>query len=534
MKSTLLKAADVSGLTFLMPVIRFAAGDERPKQLREMGRMILVPLIAVGVFLAAWMIISPLVKTKSGELPPPSMTADAAGDIWRIHKQEYGKEEAFLTASPEERDAWIERVEARLGELDSADAKVGQVVATRREESAAANAATLAPLIARRDELKATTRGAARTREAKLDAFGRGLSADDTAGRSKLLAMLRAHEAQKDLDGEAVRELDDEIREKSGRKSRALKAALAMQTDIAEEKRYLQALKGSLTRSKQSQIDDAVGRLDETKSAYLAATGPDVLAAAKKVVAAQENVVRKQELGFAKSYTLPMQIWRSILCVFAGFLLGVSIAIPIGVLCGLSPTFMSAMTPFIALFKPVSPIVWVLIALIVVSGALPDPDTHPLMVFLADLPLIGWMKINPAFIASAFTVALCSLWPTMTNTALGVASISEDHLNVARVLRLSFFERLVKIVIPSALPLIFAGMRISLGVGWMVLIAAELLSTSEGIGKFVADQWQNGSPDSFAKMIVVVFVVGAIGLLLDRIMIVLQRAVSFDGAPAAV
>ena len=135
---------------------------------------------------------------------------------------------------------------------------------------------------------------------------------------------------------------------------------------------------------------------------------------------------------------------------------------------------------------------------------------------------------------SAVTVALCSLWATMTNTALGVASIDKDHINVARVLRLGFWSRLFKIVLPSALPLIFAGMRISLGVGWMVLIAAELLSSSEGIGKFVWDQFNNGASDSFAKMTVVVFIVGGIGLVLDRIMIVLQRLVSFDGAPTAV
>ena len=151
-----------------------------------------------------------------------------------------------------------------------------------------------------------------------------------------------------------------------------------------------------------------------------------------------------------------------------------------------------------------------------------------------DLPLLGDYKINPAFLASACTVALCSLWATMTNTALGVASVDKDHLNVAKVLRLGFWDRLFKIVLPSALPLVFAGLRISLGVGWMVLIAAELLSTSEGIGKFVWDQFSNGGSASFANMVVVVFVVGAIGLVLDRMMVVLQRCVSFDGAPTAV
>ena len=236
---------------------------------------------------------------------------------------------------------------------------------------------------------------------------------------------------------------------------------------------------------------------------------------------------------YAKPWTLPDQIIRSLACVFFGFLLGSAIAIPVGVLCGLNPTFMSAMTPFIALFKPVSPIVWLPIALIIVGGFIPDPDKHWFISLLAEIPLLGRLKINPAFIASGVTVALCSLWPTLVNTALGVASIEKDHLNVARVLRLGFWSRMTKIVIPSALPLIFAGLRISLGVGWMVLIAAELLSSSEGLGKFIWDQFNNGASDSFAKMVAVVFVVGAIGLLLDRIMIILQRSVSFDGATAA-
>ena len=226
---------------------------------------------------------------------------------------------------------------------------------------------------------------------------------------------------------------------------------------------------------------------------------------------------------------------RSILCVFTGFLIGSIIAIPIGILCGLNSTFMAAMTPFIAIFKPVSPIVWLPICLIIASAAVPAPEDSTLMNWLwEDAWILHQYDINPAFIASAITVALCSLWATLANTALGVASIDKDHLNVARVLKLGFWPRLFKIVIPSALPLIFAGLRISLGVGWMVLIAAELLSSSEGIGKFVWDQFNNGASDSFAKLFVVVFVVGIIGLLLDRIMIVFQRLVSFEGSPTAI
>jgi nitrate/nitrite transport system permease protein len=133
-----------------------------------------------------------------------------------------------------------------------------------------------------------------------------------------------------------------------------------------------------------------------------------------------------------------------------------------------------------------------------------------------------------SFISSAVTVALCSLWPTLINTALGVAAIDTDYLNVARALKLGWIKKVFKIVIPYAMPLIFAGLRLSLGVGWMVLIAAEMLAQNPGLGKFVWDMFQNGSSQTLAQIMVAVFTIGFIGFLLDRSMQILQRAVSFD------
>ena len=189
------------------------------------------------------------------------------------------------------------------------------------------------------------------------------------------------------------------------------------------------------------------------------------------------------------------------------------IAIPIGILCGLSPVFQAAMNPLVQIFKPVSPLAWLPIVMIVV-GALYTTD-----------PAQAWFA--KSFISSAFTVALCSLWPTLVNTALGVSSIDKDHINVARVLKLGWWTRIRKIVIPSALPLIFAGLRISLSVGWMVLIAAEMLAQNPGLGKFVWDMFQNGSSQTLAQIMVAVFTIGVIGFLLDRVMVVLQSAVSY-------
>src|SRR5262249_26917739 len=124
-------------------------------------------------------------------------------------------------------------------------------------------------------------------------------------------------------------------------------------------------------------------------------------------------------------------------------------------------------------------------------------------------------------------VALCSLWPTLINTSLGVASIDKDLLNVSKVLQLKWTTKLFKLVLPSSLPLIFTGLRLSLGVGWMVLIASEMLAQNPGLGKFIWDEFQNGSSESLARILVAVLTIGSIGFLLDRAMFTIQSFVNF-------
>ncbi|MFG0249546.1 MAG: ABC transporter permease, partial [Phycisphaeraceae bacterium JB051] len=303
-------------------------------------------------------------------------------------------------------------------------------------------------------------------------------------------------------------------------KHEGLIAARIAKNRVAEQVQFLsKRLENLGDNNQQQKVLAAQQSLDEKKEKFSEASGRALYFGAMNIHRAEDRLGRIETSTYAKPWTFPAQIVRSLGCVFLGFVIATVIAVPIGILCGLSPVFMAAMTPLISLFKPVSPIVWLPIVFIIVGGFIDDPEQAP---------------VHPAFLSSAITVALCSLWPTLVNTAFGVAAIDKDHLNVARVLRLGFWNRLFKIVIPSALPLIFAGLRISLGVGWMVLIAAELLSSSEGIGKFVWDMFNNGSSQTFAQMFVVVFVVGIVGLMLDRTMIVFQRLVSFDGAPTAI
>ncbi len=209
------------------------------------------------------------------------------------------------------------------------------------------------------------------------------------------------------------------------------------------------------------------------------------------------------------------QIGTSLFTVFTGFILATLVAVPLGLVCGMSPVINTAINPLIQIFKPVSPLAWLPIVTLVVSAAYVTTDD-------------SWFE--KSFITSAITVTLCSLWPTLINTAVGVASIDKDLVNVGKVLRLSWGTQISKIIIPSALPYIFTGMRLSLGVGWMVLIAAEMLAQNPGLGKFVWDEFQNGSSDSLGRIMVAVLTIGVIGFILDRVMQTLQNIFSFGRA----
>jgi len=209
------------------------------------------------------------------------------------------------------------------------------------------------------------------------------------------------------------------------------------------------------------------------------------------------------------------KIFTSLYTVFAGFIIATLIAVPLGLLCGMSPVINTAINPLIQIFKPVSPLAWLPIVTLVVSAMYVTTDD-------------SWFE--KSFLTSAITVTLCSLWPTLINTAVGVSSIDKDLVNVGKVLRLNWFTQIRKIILPSALPYIFTGMRLSLGVGWMVLIAAEMLAQNPGLGKFVWDEFQNGSSNSLGRIMVAVFTIGIIGFILDRIMQSFQKVFSFGNA----
>lgn len=171
--------------------------------------------------------------------------------------------------------------------------------------------------------------------------------------------------------------------------------------------------------------------------------------------------------------------------VMLGFLLGAVVAIPLGFLIGMSKEAMLAINPIIQIFKPVSPLAWLPISLAIFNLA--DPS-------------------------AIFVIFITSLWPTIINTALGVSSVSKDYLDVARVLEMPRWRRITKIILPASLPYIFTGLRISLGIAWLVIVAVEMLTGGIGIGFFVWDEW---SRLNLSSVFLAVLVIGLTGLLLD-------------------
>ena len=225
----------------------------------------------------------------------------------------------------------------------------------------------------------------------------------------------------------------------------------------------------------------------------------------------QEKIDKMKERKYTGKETFFDQILTSLLTVMAGFLVASLIAIPVGIVCGMSATLYIAINPLIQIFKPVSPLAWLPLVTMVVSA-----------LYVTNDPMF-----SKSFLNSAITVTLCCLWPTIINTTVGVSGVDKDLLNVSRVLRLNAFTKTVKIILPSAIPMIFTGLRLSLGIGWMVLIAAEMLAQNPGLGKFVWDEFQNGSSHSLGRIMVAVFTIGFVGFVLDRIMHTLQLLVSF-------
>jgi len=185
--------------------------------------------------------------------------------------------------------------------------------------------------------------------------------------------------------------------------------------------------------------------------------------------------------------------WYSLIRVAKGYSIALLLGTPLGLLLGLSKAFSNSFDPIIQVLRPVSPLAWLPLGLVLFGK--PEP-------------------------AGTFTIAMCSMWPTVLNTALGVRSIPQDYINVAKVLQLSKARALFKVYIPAALPYMFTGFRLSLGIAWLVIVAAEMLTGAPGVGGFL---WQEYNALIYEHIILCILTIGLVGYALDRVMMLVGR-----------
>jgi nitrate/nitrite transport system permease protein len=180
--------------------------------------------------------------------------------------------------------------------------------------------------------------------------------------------------------------------------------------------------------------------------------------------------------------------WYSLVLVAKGYALAILIGTPLGFLLGLSKMFAKSFDPIIQVLRPVSPLAWL------------------------PLGLVLFEKSEPA---ALFTIAVCAMWPTVLNTAVGVRAVPQDYINVARVLKLSRAKTLFKVLIPATMPYMFTGFRLSLGIAWLVIVAAEMLTGVPGVGGFL---WQEYNSLIYEHIILCIVTIGLVGFVLDRLM----------------
>ena len=194
---------------------------------------------------------------------------------------------------------------------------------------------------------------------------------------------------------------------------------------------------------------------------------------------------------------IAIQLAHSLGRVGLGFLFAVLVAVPLGFVIGMSPLLHRALDPFIQVLKPISPLAWMPLAL---------------------------YTIKDSSISGVFVIFICSVWPMLINTAFGVASVKRDWLNVAHTLEVSPLRKAFQVILPAAAPTILTGMRISMGIAWLVIVAAEMLVGGTGIGYFVWNEWNNLS---LTNVIFAVLVIGVVGMLLDLVFAQLQKLVTY-------
>jgi nitrate/nitrite transport system permease protein len=344
---------------------------------------------------------------------------DAYGGIVTFHNREYTKLADF-TRSGESREKELAEVKQRVAELDSQSAAVNETFTKLERKREKLVAIKLAPYEAAIEKQRAAYRAARDEREKLLLASAAKIPSNDAPAKEAYKEDVRMHIEQSTKEQNHLNELRSQLGGMRGEKWAPLELARDEKNALEQEQQFLKKRMAYLTSdNRENKVIDSLKQIKLQERDYANADGEQLYAMATKIVKSEERVMKVAKSEYAKPPTFFDQIYTSVKCVFLGFVIATAIAIPVGVLCGLNRVFMASAAPLISLFKPVSPIVWLPIVFIIVGGFIKVPED-------------AW--IPPAFLSTAITVALCSLWPTLVNTALGVASIDQDHMNVARVL----------------------------------------------------------------------------------------------------
>ncbi len=517
---------------WLAPFFLLLKNEDPKTQFKAIFSGVVTPILSVFLFMWVWEITSKQIVTKFGTVPGPKQVWSAWKGLGNEMRLEKIKEQEHVHRTRSKRLSSIERYSQVLEDYPG---DINQKINTPELKAAIEQSGQLVEQANELLEVYNSISTAESVQEAQLRVENLQFDSSKELAHSVISTLLPLEIAYRQHEAEI--NSSDKWNPVEGDSEKVLKSkqsALTRETKmLAMEKGSLLIERQKLTTRSTKQAHDIITSLPKGMRQELSQSDKAAMAMAPGLNSWYQEVLRKEletgekykgktrlkmllkafeEKPYSGKDTYIGQIVTSLKTVFFGFCIASLIAIPVGLVCGLNPGINNAFNPIIQIFKPVSPLAWLPIVMIVV-GAL----------YVSDDPMF-----ELSFLNSAITVALCSLWPTLVNTSLGVASTDKDYLNVAKVLKLGWYKKITKIILPAAMPLVFTGLRLSLGVGWMVLIAAEMLAQNPGLGKFVWDMFQNGSSETLSMIMVAVFTIGIIGFLLDTIMLSLQELVSFE------
>ena len=394
-KYRILRFLDVTGFTVFDPIVRLCFGEEPKKQIESIFKFLLIPIAFITFCVWIWATVAPKHKTKSGEVPTPDIVRQSAYINHQFAHREDAKAADFVLEGTAREDELI-KVEQLIEENSVLLEERQAELALQEAAYAAQLELRLAPLQRQLDEVKIENKSALAEAKAAVVTAAENIEAGN-GSTDALVVAIRNESAVKDTGRAAETIIKDKVDAIRSEKYKPMEDARLAVNAVADEVQFLKKRVDFLTSANRSmKVLEAEEKLAGYSTKLTDAESAKVAAlAAKSYVRTEDSIERLEGQKYAKAMTVYLQIKRSLFTVFIGFITAAIIAIPVGILCGLSRIAMACLTPIISIFKPVSPVVWLLIFQIVVGAFFPDPESHPFFLFFNSLPLIGSLGINP-------------------------------------------------------------------------------------------------------------------------------------------